>query len=42
MLGEERRAGILNEIQKRGTVRVSNLSRLFGVTEETTRRDLEE
>jgi len=42
MLGEERRAGILNEIQKRGTVRVSNLSRLFGVTEETIRRDLEE
>ncbi|MCK9221731.1 MAG: DeoR/GlpR family DNA-binding transcription regulator [Limnochordia bacterium] len=42
MLGEQRRAGILNEVQKWGTVRVSNLSELFGVTEETIRRDLEE
>lgn len=42
MLVAERRAEILKRIEAHGSVRVAALSDLFGVTEETIRRDLEE
>ncbi|MBO8141187.1 MAG: DeoR/GlpR transcriptional regulator [Firmicutes bacterium] len=41
MLAPERRAQITRMIESYGSVRVADLSRLFGVTEETVRRDLE-
>lgn len=41
MLAPERRAEINHLIEVNGSVRVTELSRLFGVTEETVRRDLE-
>lgn len=37
----ERQIEIVNEIREHGTVRVSELSRLFNVSEETIRRDFE-
>lgn len=42
LLAAERRASIARMAEQRGSVRVSELSRLFDVTEETIRRDLEE
>lgn len=42
LLVAERRASIARMAEQRGSVRVSELSRLFDVTEETIRRDLEE
>ncbi len=42
MLVAERRALIAEQLELQGSVRVGALSSLFGVTEETIRRDLEE
>lgn len=42
MLVAERRAAIIKKLEAHGSVRVSDLSAQFGVTEETIRRDLEE
>lgn len=42
MLVAERRANIVKQLQTHGSVRVSELSIKYGVTEETIRRDLEE
>lgn len=42
MLAAERRSNIVRMTEQHGSVRVSELSKLFGVTEETIRRDLEE
>lgn len=42
MLVAERRAAIVKRLEAQGSVRVSDLSAQFGVTEETIRRDLEE
>ena len=41
MLAIERRNEILEKLQKEKRVVVSELSKLYGVTEETIRRDLE-
>ena len=41
MLGVERRQKIMEKLQLEQKVYVSELSKLFGVTEETVRRDLE-
>ncbi len=41
MLAIDRRNEILERIQREGSVRVTELSLVFGVTEETIRRDLE-
>lgn len=41
MLSGERRDDILSRLEKEGHVLVSQLSRVFGVSEETIRRDLE-
>jgi len=41
MLGEQRRLKILELIQEDGTAKVSNLSKLFNVSEPTIRQDLE-
>ena len=41
MLAAERQARILQEVQRHGTVRVSELSRLLGVSDMTIRRDLD-
>ena len=41
MLGIERRQSIMERLQQEGRVYVGGLSRLYGVTEETIRRDLE-
>ena len=41
MLAAERRNRILEKLQQEGKVVVSELSELFGVSEETIRRDLE-
>ncbi|SDL66913.1 DeoR/GlpR family DNA-binding transcription regulator [Halarsenatibacter silvermanii] len=41
MLAEERRKSIAEEVETKGSVEVSNLSKKFGVTRETIRRDLE-
>ncbi|OUM98483.1 MAG: hypothetical protein BAA04_08500 [Firmicutes bacterium ZCTH02-B6] len=41
MLAPERRAEIARMIETYGSVRVAELSQMFGVTEETVRRDLE-
>lgn len=41
MLAIERRAEINHMVSTQGSVRVAELSKLFGVTEETVRRDLE-
>ena len=41
MLVPERQNKIISTVNERETVRVSELSKLFGVTEETIRRDLE-
>ena len=40
MLAVERRSGILRQVQREGRVVVTEVSRAFGVTEETVRRDL--
>lgn len=42
MLAAERRANIARMVEQHGSVRVADLSRLFDVTEETIRRDLED
>lgn len=42
MLAAERRANIARMAEQHGSVRVAELSRMFDVTEETIRRDLEE
>lgn len=42
LLVAERRAQIAKQVEAKGSVRVSELSAYFGVTEETIRRDLEE
>ena len=42
MLAAERRANIARMAEQHGSVRVAELSRVFDVTEETIRRDLEE
>lgn len=41
MLAVERRRSILDHVNEKGTATVSELSRIFGVTEETVRRDLQ-
>mgnify|MGYP001191702151 FL=1 len=41
MLVAERHGKIIETLQKKGSIRVSELSRMFGLTEETIRRDLE-
>lgn len=41
MLAVERRKSILDYVNDKGTATVSDLSRAFGVTEETVRRDLQ-
>ena len=41
MLAAQRQALILEEVQRRGAVRVSDLTRQFGVSEMTIRRDLD-
>lgn len=41
MLGPERQAKILDELQRRGTVRVTHLSEMLDVSDMTIRRDLE-
>lgn len=42
MLAEERRQNILGLIQENGSARTVELARLFGVSDQTIRRDLEE
>ena len=41
MLAAQRQALIVEEVQRRGAVRVSDLTRQFGVSEMTIRRDLD-
>ncbi len=41
MLAEQRRFKILELVREEGSARVSNLSKLFGVSEPTIRQDLE-
>jgi DeoR/GlpR family transcriptional regulator of sugar metabolism len=41
MLAAERQARIIQEIQRRGSARVSEFARLFGVSDMTIRRDLD-
>ena len=41
MVAEQRRQQILELIEQQGSIRISNLGRLFNVTDMTIRRDID-